>query len=172
MSMEMIAQVLRLSNGTLPRAAHKLLMVLAYHHNATTGLICPGHRLLAQELLITARQVRNLVRTLEKLGWLEVRHGQGRGHLSVYRIKIPPDAVIHRKGEISQRPIARKGEILRPEKGKFCGAPHKEVEPRERNLQACAHAPGQDDSPPECLGDSHRGWRYCDRCQRSHYGSG
>jgi hypothetical protein len=172
MSMEMLAQVLRFSNPQLSRAEHKLLVVLAYHTNHETGLAYPGHRRLAQELLITERQVKNLVRRLVKAGWIEVNPGQGRGHLSVYRLTLPPDDVIHRKGEISQRPIARKGEILRPEKGKFCVAPNKEVEPTERNLQAGARAPIQDRPLPECLGYSHHGWRYCDRCQRSHHGSG
>src|SRR5213593_1880544 len=122
MSMDMLAHVLHFSNPQVSRAEHKLLMVLAYHTNHETGLAYPGHRLLAQELLITERQVKNLVRRVVKAGWLEVKPGQGRGHLSVYRITIPPDDVIHRKGEISPRPRAGKGEILRQEKGKFCGA--------------------------------------------------
>jgi DNA-binding MarR family transcriptional regulator len=99
----MLAHVLRFSNPQVSRAEHKLLMVLAYHTNHETGLAYPGHRLLAQELLITERQVKNLVRRLVKAGWLEVKPGQGRGHLSVYRIKIPPDDVIYRKGEILRR---------------------------------------------------------------------
>jgi hypothetical protein len=172
MSMEMIAHVLRWANPQVSRAEHKLLMVLAYHTNHETGLAYPGRRLLAQELLITERHVKRLVHRLVKAGWLQVKPGQGRGHLSVYRITIPPDEVIHRKGDRSPRRRPEKGDILAPEKGTFRPTPNKEVEPTERNLQACAHAPGQDRLWPECIGYRHQGWRYCDRCQRSHYGSG
>src|SRR3989442_11492141 len=99
MSMEMIAQVLKMSNARLSRAEHRMLMVLAYHTNRETGFAYPGHRLLAKELLITTRQVIKLIQRLEKAGWIEVRRGQGRGHLSVYRLKVAPE-VIHRKGEL------------------------------------------------------------------------
>jgi hypothetical protein len=40
--------------------------------------------------------------------------------------------VIHRKGELFEDRDARKGEVLRPEKVKFCVTPYKEVEPKER----------------------------------------
>jgi Sugar transport-related sRNA regulator N-term len=113
MSMEMLAQVLRFSNPQVSRTEHKLLMVLAYHTNYETGLAYPGRRLLAQELFITERHGKRLVRVLVKAGWLEVKAGQGRGHLSVYWIKIPPDEVIHRKGDISRRRRPGKGDILR-----------------------------------------------------------
>ncbi|SRR6266511_3007092 len=113
MSMDMLAQVLRFSNPQVSRAEHKLLMVLAYHTNHETGLAYPGHRLLAQELLLTERHVKRLVHGLVKAGWLEVKPGQGRGHLSVYQIKIPPDEVIHRKGDMSRRRRPGKGDILR-----------------------------------------------------------
>jgi DNA-binding MarR family transcriptional regulator len=112
MSMDMLAQVLRFSNPLVSRAEHKLLMILAYHTNHDTGLAYPGRRLLAQELLITERHVKRLVQGLVKAGWLEVKPGQGRGHLSVYRIKVPPDEVIHRKGDMSRRRPPRKGDIF------------------------------------------------------------
>jgi hypothetical protein len=136
MSMEMLAHVLRFSNPQVSRAEHKLLMVLAYHANHETGLAYPGRRRLAQELLITERHVKRLVQGLVKAGWLEVKPGQGRGHLSVYRITIPPDEVIHRKGDISRRRRPGKGDIFAQEKGTFRGAPNNVVEPRERNLEA------------------------------------
>jgi Sugar transport-related sRNA regulator N-term len=138
MSMEMLAHVLRFANPQVSRAEHKLLMVLAYHTNHETGLAYPGRRLLAQELLITERHVKRLVYRLVKAGWLEVKPGQGRGHLSVYRIKIPPDEVIHRKGDLSRRRHSGKGDIFAQEKGTFRRALNNVVEPRERNLDALA----------------------------------
>jgi hypothetical protein len=47
MSMDMIAQVLKMSNARLSRAEHRMLMVLAYHTSRETGFAYPGHRLLA-----------------------------------------------------------------------------------------------------------------------------
>jgi hypothetical protein len=133
MSMDTISRVLRLSNPNLSRSAHKLLLILAYHTNHLTGLTCPGHRLLAQELLITERQVIRLVHRLEKDGWIEVVRGQGRGHLSVYRIKLDPTEVIHRKGDILPPAPRRKGDISGQEKVTFQVAPINVVEPKERN---------------------------------------
>jgi hypothetical protein len=132
MSTEMIAQVLRFSNPLLTRPQKNLLLVLAYHTNHATGLAFPGHRLLSQELLVTERQVKHLVRRVVKAGWVEVRPGQGRGHLSVYRLTLPPDDVIHRKGEVSAASAPEKRGNRAPEKGKSAAPPYKEVEPQER----------------------------------------
>jgi len=118
MSTEMLAQVLRLSNPLLSRPQKNLLLVLAYHTNRETGLAYPGHRLLSQELMITTRQVRNLVHQVEKAGWVEVRRGQGRGHLTVYRLKLDPEEVIPRKGEMVYAPSSEKRGNPAPEKGK------------------------------------------------------
>jgi Sugar transport-related sRNA regulator N-term len=168
MSMDMLAQVLRFSNPQVSRAEHKLLMVLAYHTNYETGLAYPGRRLLAQELLITERHVKRLVHALVKAGWLEVKPGHGRGHLSVYRIKLPPDEVIHRKGDILRRRPPRKGDIFAPEKGTFSRALTKVVEPRERNLQAGALAP--EEQSHACIGIPMTGKQYCPRCRCTHFG--
>jgi hypothetical protein len=150
----MVAQVLRLSNPTLTRAGHRLLVVLAHHHNAKTGLCCPGHALLGRELLIGKRQVIRLVHSLEKDGWIDVVPGQGRGRLSLYRIKLPPPDVIHRKGDISRTDAGRKGDISGPEgprKGDILGhVPITVVEhDREKTEQVDAVARAPEATSPD-----------------------
>jgi hypothetical protein len=167
MSMEMLAQVLHKSQHT--GSAYKLLLVIAYHTNPQTGLAWPSRRLLAAEIRVGERYLKRLLRRLVKSGELEIRSGQGRGHLSVYRIRLDDAEVIHRKGGLTPlRVPLKRGPIEAKKRGPFGVT----VEPTERNLQAGAYAPGQDCPRPECLGYSHHGWRYCDRCQRSHKGSG
>jgi hypothetical protein len=139
MSDAMIAHVPRLSNPDLSSGAHKLFILLAHHTNYKTGLACPGHRLLAQEMRVTERHIKRLVRELVKSGQVDVIHGEGRGHLSTYRIKLPPPEVIHRKGDMSTEAPARKGDIFAPdpgEKGTFSHPPIDEVEQREKTEQA------------------------------------
>jgi len=141
----MVTQVLRLSNPNLTRACQRFLVVLAHHYNDHTGLCCPGHRLLARELLVSERQVKRLVHDAAKAGFLDVLPGQGRGHLSTFRLKVPPPEVIHRKGDISRNDAAGKGDIFGPEgprKGDILGcAPIKVVEQeREKTEQDDARA--------------------------------
>jgi hypothetical protein len=128
MSMEMIAQVLRLSKST--GSAQKLLLVIAYHMNHETGLACPSRRLLATELRVSERHIKRLLHTLFKLGELDIRHGQGRGHLSTYHIRLDPTEVIHRKGDIpKQGATPKRGHVGSEQRGHSGSA----VEPKERN---------------------------------------
>lgn len=157
MSSDMLAQVLRFSNPILTRPQKNLLLVLAYHTNPTSGLAYPGHRLLALELMITERQVKTLVRRVVKTGWVEVRPGQGRGHLSVYRLTLPPDEVIPRKGEMLNSPSPEKRGNPAPEKGKSAVTPYKEVE-REKK--------GEMGSP--WMASRPETYRECPLCQINH----
>jgi hypothetical protein len=127
MSMEMVAQVLHKSQHT--GSAYKLLLVIAYHANPETGLAWPSRRLLAAEIRVGERYLKRLLRRLVKSGELEIRPGQGRGHLSVYRIHLDDAEVIHRKGGLT--PMR-----LPPKRGPF-GAT---VEPTERTKAASALA--------------------------------
>jgi hypothetical protein len=127
--MEMISQVLRLSKST--GSAQKLLLVIAYHTNHETGLACPSRRLLATELRVSERHIKRLLHTLFKLGELDIRHGQGRGHLSTYHIRLDPTDVIHRKGDMPKGgPPPKRGHLGSEKRGHLGST----VEPKERNL--------------------------------------
>jgi DNA-binding transcriptional MocR family regulator len=131
MSDARVAQVLGLSNPNLTRACQKLLIVLAHYENARTGLCCPGHEVLSRKLMVSKRQVIRLVKQSQKDGWLDVIPGQGRGHLSVYKLKLPPPEEPPIKGDISRNDAGGKGDFLsqtHSRKGDILGRAYKEVE--------------------------------------------
>jgi hypothetical protein len=131
MSMEMLAQVLHKSQHT--GSAYKLLLVIAYHTNPQTGLAWPSRRLLAAEIRVGERYLKRLLRRLVKSGELEIRPGQGRGHLSVYRIHLDDAEVIHRKGGLTPlRVPLKRGPIEAKKRGPFGVT----VEPKERREEA------------------------------------
>jgi Helix-turn-helix domain len=103
MSISTVAQVRSSSKST--RSARTLLLVIASHVNPDTGWAWPSLATLAQETAVTVQHVIRLIRGLEALGELEVRHGHGRGHVNFYRIRempAEPSTSRPRKSNISE----------------------------------------------------------------------
>jgi helix-turn-helix protein len=127
MSMTSVAQVR--SSSKSRGSARTLLLVIASHTNPDTGWAWPSLNTLAREVALTRRRIRQLVHQLEGLGELEVRRGQGRGHVNFYRVHLA-------SAEKGKSP-PRKGEISDPEKGK-CLSPKSK---REREKKGAPAAP-------------------------------
>jgi hypothetical protein len=121
MSISTVAQVRSSSKST--RSARTLLLVIASHVNPDTGWAWPSLDTLAHETGLQRRRTIDLIHILERLGELEVRRGQGRGHVNFYRVHVTPEEKVQsspRKGAISpaekvQSP-ARKGAMSQREK--------------------------------------------------------
>jgi hypothetical protein len=88
MSISTVAQVR--SSSKSHGSTRMLLLVIASHVNPDTGWAWPSLDRLADEIARTHRQVIRLIAQLEALGELEVRRGQGRGHVNFYRVHLAP----------------------------------------------------------------------------------
>jgi hypothetical protein len=88
MSISTVAQVR--SSSKSQGSARTLLLVIASHVNPDTSWAWPSLDTLAAEIARTRRHVIRLITQLEMLGELEVRRGHGRGHVSFYRVHLPP----------------------------------------------------------------------------------
>jgi helix-turn-helix protein len=108
MSISTVAQVR--SSSKSHGSARTLLLIIASHVNPDTGWAWPSLNTLAHETGLQRRRTIDLIQILERLGELEVRRGQGRGHVNFYRIIVPAEP-----GEKVQSP-PRKGAILPTEK--------------------------------------------------------
>jgi DNA-binding MarR family transcriptional regulator len=74
-------------NGERLTATEKLVMfVLADSHNDDHGKAWPSLRRLAEQSLLSERQARYILRSLESKGLLRVCRGTGRGNTSEYLI--------------------------------------------------------------------------------------
>jgi DNA-binding MarR family transcriptional regulator len=74
-------------NGEKLTATEKLMMfVLADSHNDDHGKAWPSLRRLAEQSLLSERQARYILRSLESKGLLRVCRGTGRGNTSEYLI--------------------------------------------------------------------------------------
>lgn len=68
-----------------------LLIAIAEHANAATGLASPGNELLARETRISERQVQRLLHQLVDAGFIEIaEHGGGRGRVRQLRMLFAP----------------------------------------------------------------------------------
>jgi hypothetical protein len=120
MSISTVAQVRTSSKSH--GSARTLLLVIASHVNPDTDWAWPSLDTLAHETGLQRRRTIDLIHILERLGELEVRRGQGRGHVNFYRIITPGEKVQSppRKGAISPaekvQSSARKGAISGAEK--------------------------------------------------------
>jgi hypothetical protein len=120
MSISTVAQVRTSSKSK--GSARTLLLVIASHVNPDTGWAWPSLDTLAQETGLKRRRTIDLIHILERLGELEVRRGQGRGHVNFYRVTVSTEKVQSppRKGAIPPaekvQSSARKGARSRHEK--------------------------------------------------------
>lgn len=64
-----------------------LLAIAIADHADGTGVAWPGYPLLAHKIRKKLRHTKNLVKTLESKGYVEVRRGFGRGQRTVFQLK-------------------------------------------------------------------------------------
>jgi Helix-turn-helix domain len=142
MSISTVAQVRTSSKST--RSARTLLLVIASHVNPDTGWAWPSLDTLAHETGLQRRRTIDLIHILERLGELEVRRGQGRGHVNFYRVHVTPEETVQsspKKGAISPaekvQSSARKGAMSPQEKMQSIAPESK----REREKKGAPAAP-------------------------------
>jgi Helix-turn-helix domain len=114
MSISTVAQVR--SSSKSHGSARTLLLVIASHVNPDTGWAWPSLDTLARETGLRRRRTINLIQLLENIGELEVRRGQGRGHVNFYRVHVTPDETVQSVPAEKVQSSARKGATLPPEK--------------------------------------------------------
>jgi hypothetical protein len=141
MSISTVAQVRTSSKST--GSARTLLLVIASHVNPDTGWAWPSLDTLAHETGLQRRRTIDLIHILERLGELEVRRGQGRGHVNFYRVIVLAEQVpsAPRKGAIPPtekvQSSARKGAMSCQEKVQSLAPESK----REREKKGAPAAP-------------------------------
>ena len=152
MSISTVAQVRTSSKSH--GSARTLLLVIASHVNPDTGWAWPSLDTLAHETGVKRRRTIDLIHLLERLGELEVRRGQGRGHVNFYRVHVTPEEKVPcspRKGAIplteKVQLSARKGAILRQEKVPLV-AP-KSIQEREKKVAPAAPVALAPDKPEQ-----------------------
>jgi hypothetical protein len=83
----------RVAYKSFSRSARHLLLLIATHQSIETGWAYLSYLCLSEELGVTRRRVIQLVALLEAKGVLDVRRGQGRGHVNFYRILREEDGL-------------------------------------------------------------------------------
>jgi hypothetical protein len=144
MSISTVAQVR--SSSKSHGSARTLLLVIASHVNPDTGWAWPSLDTLAHETGLQRRRTIDLIHLLEDLGELEVRRGQGRGHVNFYRVQVTPNETVQyspRKRAISPtekvQSSARNGAISRQEKVQSLAPKStREREKKEAPLAPCS----------------------------------
>jgi hypothetical protein len=114
MSISTVAQVR--SSSKSHGSARTLLLVIASHVNPDTDWAWPSLDTLAHETGLQRRRTIDLVHLLEGLGELEVRRGQGRGHVNFYRVHVTPEETVQSLPAEKVQSPARKGAMLPQEK--------------------------------------------------------
>jgi hypothetical protein len=113
MSIFTVAQVR--SSSKSHGSARTLLLVIASHVNPDTSWAWPSLDTLARETGLRRRRTIDLIHLLESLGELEVRRGQGRGHVNFYRVHVMPEETVQSVPAEKVQSSARKGAIARQE---------------------------------------------------------
>ena len=135
MSISTVAQVR--SSSKSHGSARTLLLVIASHVNPDTGWAWPSLDTLARETGLQRRRTIDLIHLLEDIGELEVRRGQGRGHVNFYRVHITPEEKVQSVPAEKVQSSARKGAISRQEKVQSIAPESK----REREKKGAPAAP-------------------------------
>jgi hypothetical protein len=124
------------------------LLVIASHINPDTGWAWPSLDTLAHETGLQRRRTIDLIQLLEGLGELEVRRGQGRGHVNFYRVQVTPDEKVQSSPREKVQFSARKGAIVPPENVQLV-APEKKRESYQKGAPPALRALARD--KPEML---------------------
>jgi hypothetical protein len=144
--MTMVAQVR--SSSKSHGSARTLLLIIASHVNPDTGWAWPSLDTLAHETGLQRRRTIDLIHLLERLGELEVRRGQGRGHVNFYRVHVTPDEKVQSSPREKVQSSARKGAIAPPENVQSV-APEKKRESYQKGAPPAPSALARD--KPEML---------------------
>jgi hypothetical protein len=116
-----------LSRSRVRRAQRSFLFFLADYHNFDTGIAMPGLERLAEDMGLTVRQIRNLVKECQDLNIISWTPGRGSGNLGTFVFLRLPKRHLGRMEE-------RKEEIKAEGKGEILGdVIRKNLEPRTQN---------------------------------------
>lgn len=122
-----------LPRSRVRRAQRSFLFFLADYHNVNTGVAMPGLETLAEDMGISVRQVRNLIKEGQDLNIISWTPGRGSGNLGTFVFLKLPRPFLGLKAESKEE---QKGE----ENAEIYGSViRKNLEPRTQNQEEDHH---------------------------------